>query len=749
MSNLSGLILQSKTPSQKTSNLNLLILAASNTDVTLILKSIEAGDLAFTYDIASTYTAYKSLLQKNIYDAVLFNYDQQQKSDCLDSPLNGVKWLHKSGQNIPFILITEGLGDEAAVELIKAGVTDYILKDKLLDLPKIMERSLFHFEQKRQQQLQINQIYSSAQQHTIINRIIQKMRETLVVDEILQTTVDLIHETLGVACCFLIPSDSNNHMRVCHVSKATHQREKFLHLCCQVADYYRPLLVEGNPLVYAQIDHSLPSELREKADQYQIRSMMLMPLFYQKSYLGGICLHHFESEHQWSQHELTIVQTLATQCAIAIHQAQLFEQIQQQKQREQLVNQISHTLNSSLDPEEILLSIVNQVGESFKVERVIIFSLDKKDILIDKEWRVNDQIPSLLNRRMPISQCPELIEPNCTRSRLFYSQNYPEYGTKYAQERIKQEVDYAQTRSVLSVPMFIHNKFFGGLSLHTTTHIRTFSEEEINTVQRIAEQGAIALYNAQTYERLEEEFRSRTQELEKEKQRSEEANRAKSEFLSTMSHELRTPLTGIIGFSRMLLEQIYGVLNDKQIQYVNAISASGQHLLELINDLLDISKIEAEREELFVDKIPVEDVCLASISIVKERARQEGLELKLDIDDHISFCVADKRRLKQVLVNLLSNAIKFTEKGSVTLKVEQDEKMIDFSVIDTGIGIKEDDQHKLFQPFQQIDNHLSRQYKGTGLGLALSRKLAKLHGGDLTVKSEEGKGSCFTIHLPA
>jgi signal transduction histidine kinase len=215
-----------------------------------------------------------------------------------------------------------------------------------------------------------------------------------------------------------------------------------------------------------------------------------------------------------------------------------------------------------------------------------------------------------------------------------------------------------------------------------------------------------------------------------------------------MTHEFRTPLTGILGFSRLLQDEIYGSLNSKQKQYVNGIATSGEHLLSLVNDFLDLSKIEANREELYLETVAVEDICLASMAIVQPRATEGGLTLRLEIAPDVDFCKVDQRRLKQILVNLLSNAIKFTEVGSVTLQAKRQQNLLKLSVIDTGIGIDEADQQQLFQPFQQIHNHLSRKHKGTGLGLVLSRKLAQLHGGDITLNSEKGKGSCFTVHVP-
>ena len=196
------------------------------------------------------------------------------------------------------------------------------------------------------------------------------------------------------------------------------------------------------------------------------------------------------------------------------------------------------------------------------------------------------------------------------------------------------------------------------------------------------------------------------------------------------------------------MKQIYGVLNDKQKEYISGIYSCGNHLLDLINDLLDLSKVEAGKEELQLEHLLVQDIATACLSLVRERAHNHGLELNQEIAADVVTCLADQRRIKQILFNLLSNAIKFTEVGSITLKIDKFSGNIRFSVIDTGIGIAPGDQENLFKPFRQLDSGLSRKYEGTGLGLALSLKLARLHGGNITLNSELGRGSCFTLWLP-
>ncbi|NJN98359.1 MAG: response regulator [Anaerolineales bacterium] len=231
------------------------------------------------------------------------------------------------------------------------------------------------------------------------------------------------------------------------------------------------------------------------------------------------------------------------------------------------------------------------------------------------------------------------------------------------------------------------------------------------------------------------------------------AARSKDEFLANMSHELRTPLNAILGFSEALLEQVRGPLNERQQASLRNIEASGRHLLALISDILDLSKVEAGRLELLLEVVPVADICQTSLLFVKEVALKKQLQLAFHLDNQMAKVQADPKRLKQMLVNLLSNAVKFTpEGGQVSLEVTTDAEagVIHFAVQDSGIGIPPQEMARLFQPFTQLDSSLSRQYEGTGLGLALVRRLAELHSGSVTVESEgvPGRGSRFTIALP-
>jgi PAS domain S-box-containing protein len=230
-----------------------------------------------------------------------------------------------------------------------------------------------------------------------------------------------------------------------------------------------------------------------------------------------------------------------------------------------------------------------------------------------------------------------------------------------------------------------------------------------------------------------------------------EADQLKDEFLANMSHELRTPLTSILGMSEALQKNVYGSLNEKQLQCIQLVKDSGNHLLNLINDILDITKINAGKLELEIHNVIIESFCQNSLQFIMQEAHKKLQKVITNIDSSVKTMQGDELRLKQMLVNLLSNAVKFTPKGgTIGLEVVGDieNKKVYFTVWDTGVGIRKEDMKKLFKPFTQLDSSLSRQYAGTGLGLALINKIVELHKGKMSVDSEVGKGSRFTVSLP-
>ncbi len=250
-------------------------------------------------------------------------------------------------------------------------------------------------------------------------------------------------------------------------------------------------------------------------------------------------------------------------------------------------------------------------------------------------------------------------------------------------------------------------------------------------------------------EGLEHTVAERTRELQERNAALEAASRHKSEFLATMSHELRTPLNSIIGFSELLQDSLFGPLTERQKKYVANIHGSGQHLLRLINDILDLSKVEAGKMELHIERFAVPDLLEEAIGTVSAQAAARDVTLTTSLAPEVGLFPADPRKVKQILFNLLSNAIKFNVRGGrVEARARMIETDLEISVVDTGIGIREEDRETIFEEFRQVDGSYSRQYEGTGLGLALTKKFVEMQGGRMTVTSEVGKGSTFTLSLP-
>ncbi|MDG6026459.1 MAG: hypothetical protein E3K40_07045 [Candidatus Brocadia sp.] len=251
------------------------------------------------------------------------------------------------------------------------------------------------------------------------------------------------------------------------------------------------------------------------------------------------------------------------------------------------------------------------------------------------------------------------------------------------------------------------------------------------------------------YLNLEKKVEERTKELRQANIALEKANRLKSEFLATMSHELRTPLNAIIGFAEVLRDEVIGPLNGDQKGCLDDIHSSGQHLLSMINNILDFTKIEAGKFELKYEEFSLETVIAEVLHAISEFSDKKGISIHTHIHANIPHIVADKIKFKQIMFNLLSNAVKFTAKnGTITINVKLVEQSVQIGVSDTGIGIKSEDIDKLFKPFFQLDSSYSRRYEGTGLGLVLTKHLVELHGGKIWVESDYGKGSTFTFTLP-
>jgi two-component system sensor histidine kinase/response regulator len=450
--------------------------------------------------------------------------------------------------------------------------------------------------------------------------------------------------------------------------------------------------------------------------------------------------------------------------------------LHQRVEQERLLNQVISQIHQSLDLPVILQTAVEQVRQFLRVDRLLIYQLvsdyayaDVQGTLkpeevanpyrnsVTYEARVSETLPSALGLAAEacFSTNPQLREKYNRGTALRVDEievAYPEPSCLLAQLR------QLQVRAKLVVPIRVQNQLWGLLIAHQCSQVRRWQDHEEEFLRQIAEHLAIAITQAQLYARLhrqkellEQRVIERTQHLRDTMLAAQAANRAKMEFLAAMSHELRTPLTSIIGLSSTLMRWVGEELSPRQQQHLETIHTSGRHLLRLINDILDLSQVEAGKVVLRLQDCSLFKLAQQSLKAVQEDAMQHNINLRLDFspDAEGDRIMIDPQRVQQILLNLLSNAIKFTPpEGQVTLRVTTAEGMALLQVEDTGIGIPREQQPLLFEKFQQLEPSYSRQYGGAGVGLALTRQLVELHGGLIEVQSEVGVGSVFSVRLP-
>jgi len=404
------------------------------------------------------------------------------------------------------------------------------------------------------------------------------------------------------------------------------------------------------------------------------------------------------------------------------------------------LGEVSRAVSSSVDVDTVLQTIVARSVELTGTAGGIIYEYDEatRDFHLRASHHLDRQLVDLL-RDAPL-RFGEGATGRAAANRAPVQVNDIRNEGEYNVPRIREVFDRLGYRALLAVPLLLEQRILGALTVWRR-ETGAFSPQVVNLLQTFATQSALALQNARLFRELADKSRQ-----------LEVASRHKSEFLASMSHELRTPLNAIIGYSEMLQEEATDLGQAPLVPDLRKINAAGKHLLELINGVLDLSKIEAGRMDLYLETFSVPTLVAEIIAVIQPLADKNGNRVEVRCDPAVCDMRADLTKVRQTLFNLLSNACKFTERGTVSLAVRQEpgdgQDLIVFDVADTGIGVTEEQISRLFQEFTQAEASTSRRYGGTGLGLALSRRLCRLMGGDITVASALGRGSTFTIRLP-
>jgi signal transduction histidine kinase len=461
--------------------------------------------------------------------------------------------------------------------------------------------------------------------------------------------------------------------------------------------------------------------------------MLVTPLLREGRAFGTLLLRRREVR-PFSEREIALLKTFGDQAAIAIENVRLFnetrEALAQQTATADVLKAISRT-TFELDP--VLDTLIENATRLCKADNGSLYLRhgDAYELAVS-----HGALPTQIQfmREHPVPTGPGTVVGRVALTRQPEHVDDALSDNSYVWKEAQQVFGF---RTIFGVPMLREGEPIG-VVVTWRKQVRPFSERERQLVATFADQAVIAIENV----RLFREIQDKSRQL-------EVANKHKSEFLANMSHELRTPLNAIIGFSEVLLERLFGELNDKQADYLNDIFTSGKHLLGLINDILDLSKVEAGRMELEPSTFDIESALSNAMTLVRERAQRHGIALGQQVEPGIVEITADERKFKQILLNLLSNAVKFTPDGGridVTARRDNDEIVV--AVHDTGIGIAPEDQAAVFEEFRQVGRDYTRKQEGTGLGLALTRRFVELHGGRIWLESTPGKGSTFTFTLP-
>jgi signal transduction histidine kinase len=463
------------------------------------------------------------------------------------------------------------------------------------------------------------------------------------------------------------------------------------------------------------------------------RTILGVPMLAGDRVAGVLTLWRIEVD-PFGDRTIDLLTTFAAQAAIAIRNVQLFQELTRSVDELRALGEISQAVSSSLDLDEVLTTIVTRAVQLSRTEGGSIFEFDQETRLFHVRTCFGTEPELVTALRETRIHLDETFVGRAAASGE--PRSAPDLSREASDPHIER-LARAGWRSMLVVPLRWEQEIIGALLVRRRV-TGAFSARTAEVLETLASQSAVAIHNARVFRQLED--KSRQLEI---------ASRHKSEFLASMSHELRTPLNAVIGFSDVLLERMFGDLNERQDEYVRDIRDSGRHLLELINEILDLSKVEAGRMELDPAQLALLPVLEHGLAMVRERAERSGVSLELTSDHAVDSVWADELKLKQVVLNLLTNAVKFTKAGgAVIVNARRNGDVTEVTVRDTGVGIADDDRERIFEAFQRGGRGVRASTEGTGLGLTLSKRIVELHGGRLWMESTVGEGSLFGFSIP-
>ena len=480
---------------------------------------------------------------------------------------------------------------------------------------------------------------------------------------------------------------------------------------------------------------------KEYANRLGYRTLLVAPMIREGVGIGVIALVRAEAQ-PFTERQVDLLKTFADQAVIAIENVRLFQELQARTRdlagsvaQLRSLAEVSQAVNSTLELEQVLNTIVARAVQLSAADEGVAYELDDAtgQLRPRASYGLSPELSDALASR-PLALSESVVGRAAAAGTPI---QIPDLTVDDAYVgRAREAVERAGFRALLGVPLIREGRVVGGLAIGRKTP-GAFAPEVVEVVQTFAAQSTLAIQNARLFREIEQKSR----EL-------EVASKHKSQFLANMSHELRTPLNAILGYTELIQDRIYGEVPERIGEVLDRVEKGGRHLLGLINDVLDLSKIEAGQLVLGLSDYAFNHVVQAVVSAVGSLAAEKHLRLSVDVAPDLPVGYGDERRITQVLLNLVGNAIKFTETGEIAVRVGLSEDMFLVAVADTGPGIKPEDQQKIFEEFQQSDDSVAKAKSGTGLGLAIAKRIVELHGGRIWLESAPGKGSTFYFNVP-
>lgn len=586
-------------------------------------------------------------------------------------------------------------------------------------------------------------LFREAQQRTeelgLLNKVVTEVSSSIDLDRSLQTIAKEIHEIAGALHVGVALLDEPKENLVLSADFPRKEEGLGLSIPLEGNETSQAVLTKQKPITLQDIENNPKAAgIRDIMLKRGTCSLAIFPVLAGKQSIGTVGVDFAEPFLQLSKEKINLIQTILLQAGTAIETARLFQQTKEAEQTLKRKNdymtaaaEVGRLVTSTLDMDILFRRAVNLLCEHFGYYHASIFINEEAGLNSVVRESTGEAGKEMKERHHALEVGSKSVVGTATGTGDPFIINDVRNNPNHRPNPLLPD-----TRAEAAIPLKIGRRIIGALDLQAT-EVDAFTDEDVAVLQILADQFATAIDNARSYKLAQDAF-TEMRELDK----------LKSQFLANMSHELRTPLNSIIGFSRVIVKGIDGPVTDLQQQDLTAIYNSGQHLLGLINDILDLSKIEAGKMELTFDEVDITKLIKSVMSTVIGLIKDKPVRLVEDIEEGLPIVKADAMRIRQVLINLFSNASKFTDEGTITVKAERDGNYVRVGITDSGPGISKEDQEKLFKAFSQVDASATRASGGTGLGLSICRELVQMHEGIIDVESGIGKGSTFFFTLP-